>query len=829
MKRSVLLLFVFSFVLVINSTPAGAFWDEGGNIICDATSSQRYVQAVSDEAGNTFLVWEDYRNGTDPDIYFQKIDSNGNPFWAADGVAVVSGTGYQTDPMIFSDGEGGVVITWEDYQTGPIRSIKAQRFDADGNYLWTAGGETLVSGSAYLYNVKVITDESGGVIALWDNDSSGNYDVYVQRMDGDGNVVWGAGGIRVSIDTGSQFQAVLCPDGSGGAIVAWRDTRLGNDDVYARHVGANGTLYWNYNGIVVCNDSYGQYVASIVPDGSGGAIIAWKDMRNGIRNIYAQRVAAGNGSGQWTANGISICSASIGQDNTIGVSDGNGGAIFTWTDERNGNYDVYAQRVSNGGTMAWTIDGISICNQSSYEYTPQLILTETGNAVWGWRDNRFPVELIYAQMVDPSGVAQWVLNGIPVSSPDIDAEYLDISLDREGGVIIAWNTYASGVSDIKAQRVERNGYWGYPAAQIADVRDIPGDQGGSVDLAWYASRLDPWPEMGLSHYTVWRAIDHSEAMLASGDGMRIILSASEIPSLDELRSVEKLPLLKVGPTLEELTADPAKDIIRMETVAGSTYFWKLISTLDAYYLDSYSEVAATLFDSTSVSDEYHYFQVIAHTSTPSMFWVSEPDSGYSVDNLAPVVPLGFAGEQSYTPEGIQLIWNSNDESDLSGYRIYRGTTETFEPGAGNLLTSVPDTTTFDDTWSWEAGYYYKLSAVDIHGNESGYTLLAPAEITGDDPSPAPLAAYLAQNYPNPFNPSTTIKFGLKEAGHVSLRIYDAAGRLVRKVIDSELPKGHYTENWDGLAADGRRAASGIYFYHLRAGDFTGTRKMILLR
>ncbi|MBU8921419.1 MAG: T9SS type A sorting domain-containing protein, partial [Bacteroidales bacterium] len=621
----------------------------------------------------------------------------------------------------------------------------------------------------------------------------------------------------------------LCPDGSGGAIVAWRDTRDGNDDVYARHVGANGTLYWNYNGIVVCDNSFGQYVASIVPDGSGGAIIAWKDMRNGIRNIYAQRVLASNGSSQWTANGISICSALIGQDNTIGVSDGSGGAIFTWTDERNGNYDVYAQRVSNGGTIAWTLDGISICNQSGYEYTPQLILTATGNAVWGWRDNRFPVELIYAQMVDPSGAVQWATNGIPVSGTDSDIDYFDISPDREGGAIIAWNTYNSGIRDIKAQRVERNGYWGYPAPQIADIRDIPGDQGGSVDLAWYSSRLDPWPEMGISHYTVWRAIDHPDAMLAADNGPRIILSASEIPSLDELRSVERLPLLKVEPTLEDLTADPAKDIIRMETVAGSTYFWKMISAVDAYYLDSYSEVAATLFDSTSVSDEYHYFQVIAHTSTPSMFWISESDSGYSVDNLAPVVPLGFVGEQSYTPEGIQLTWDSNSESDLSGYRIYRGTTESFEPGSGNLLTSIPDTTTFDDTWVWEVGYYYKLSAVDIHGNESGYVLLAPAEITGDDPSPAPLATYLSQNYPNPFNPTTNIRFGLMETGHVSLRIYDAAGRLVREVIDGDIPAGHYNENWDGLSTDGSRAASGVYFYRLSTKSFTETKKMILLR
>jgi flagellar hook assembly protein FlgD len=93
----------------------------------------------------------------------------------------------------------------------------------------------------------------------------------------------------------------------------------------------------------------------------------------------------------------------------------------------------------------------------------------------------------------------------------------------------------------------------------------------------------------------------------------------------------------------------------------------------------------------------------------------------------------------------------------------------------------------------------------------------------------PDATFLAQNYPNPFNPLTTICFGVKKRGQVSLRIYDTAGRLVVTLIDREKPAGRYEVVWSGSDGAGNTVASGIYFYKLVAGDFVQTKKMVLLR
>ena len=91
-----------------------------------------------------------------------------------------------------------------------------------------------------------------------------------------------------------------------------------------------------------------------------------------------------------------------------------------------------------------------------------------------------------------------------------------------------------------------------------------------------------------------------------------------------------------------------------------------------------------------------------------------------------------------------------------------------------------------------------------------------------------------QNYPNPFNPETWIPFQLAEGSDVEVRIYNSAGRLV-KVLDLGFrDAGYYTSRedsarWDGTDESGERAASGVYFYTVRAGEYTATRKMLLVK
>ncbi|MFQ5583734.1 MAG: T9SS type A sorting domain-containing protein, partial [Calditrichia bacterium] len=94
----------------------------------------------------------------------------------------------------------------------------------------------------------------------------------------------------------------------------------------------------------------------------------------------------------------------------------------------------------------------------------------------------------------------------------------------------------------------------------------------------------------------------------------------------------------------------------------------------------------------------------------------------------------------------------------------------------------------------------------------------------------PDAFELYQNYPNPFNAQTTISYRVIERSNIQITIYDVRGKMVRKLVDekNQLP-GEYSSKWNGKDKRGGDAASGIYFYQLRAGNFVETKRALLIK
>ena len=89
---------------------------------------------------------------------------------------------------------------------------------------------------------------------------------------------------------------------------------------------------------------------------------------------------------------------------------------------------------------------------------------------------------------------------------------------------------------------------------------------------------------------------------------------------------------------------------------------------------------------------------------------------------------------------------------------------------------------------------------------------------------------LHQNYPNPFNPATTFRYDLPKDGNVSIYLYNVLGQVVSVLLeDSYRPAGYHSLEWNGTNSMGKQVASGLYFYSIRAGSFTATKQMMLVR
>jgi len=431
--------------------------------ICTAADTQEAPVIAPDGAGGAIIAWQDYRSGTDNDIYAQRVDASGNPLWTASGVAISTAAGSQESPRIVTDGTGGAIIAWEDTRSGNY-DIYAQRVDSSGNPLWTANGVAISSAANNQTYIAISPDGSGGAVIAWEDNRSGNWDIYAQRVDDSGNVQWTINGVAVSTAADSQYFPVIAPDGTGGAIIAWFDYRSGTDyDIYAQRVDASGTALWTTNGIAVCTAAYDQHQPVISADSSGGAIIAWADDRgfgSSEYDIYAQRVDA-SGTALWTTNGIAVCTAANPQGAPHIVPDGQGGAIIAWDDNRRaaGHADIYAQRVDVWGNTLWTADGMAMSTEAAIATSRVIAADGTGGAIIAWADYRSGIDYdIYAQRVDLWGYLHWAADGLIVSTAVNSQFPTAIVPDGSGGAIIAWQDYRSGSDwDIYAQGISASG------------------------------------------------------------------------------------------------------------------------------------------------------------------------------------------------------------------------------------------------------------------------------------------------------------------------------------------------------------------------------------
>ena len=146
-------------------------------------------------------------------------------------------------------------------------------------------------------------------------------------------------------------------------------------------IAALGGVIWQQDGVLVNTATDQCNNPKLASDGAGGAIVAWQDGRDytGTKdNIYVQRVRS-NGTMAWTANGVGLCEAANNQEDPQIISDGAGGAIIAWEDYRSGaNDDVYAQRVSADGTAAWATDGVTVSAAHNSQYDPQIASDGSG-------------------------------------------------------------------------------------------------------------------------------------------------------------------------------------------------------------------------------------------------------------------------------------------------------------------------------------------------------------------------------------------------------------------------------------------------------------------
>ncbi len=536
---------------------------------------------------------------------------------------------------------------------------------------------------------------------------------------------------------------------------------------------------WPENGAAICAAQNNQDYPQIVSDGSGGAIIAWLDDRDPPATaLYAQRID-GAGAVQWVADGVPINTPSEYIDPRIMrmVSDGAGGAIIAWIEDAGGVCSVVAQRVNADGELQWWTGGSPVGNAGGLGDYLEMEPDGMGGAVLAWQVAGGITSDVRAQRIAPQGYVMWNASGVIMGTASHDQSEPALMGDGAGGAIVSWSELTGTYYNIRAQRIRPNGTIVWAAGGIAV---------SSVDSPQSLSRI---------------ATDFNGGAVVAWTDTRLPATNSDIYA-QRIDSIGVAAWSPAGVAVCAAAGYQSSPRIAGESSGGTYIVWMDNRAMNG---DIYAQrlradgAAAWTSDGIAVCSEASVEydpQIAADAEGDALIVWQDTRSDYGDIYLQKYDTAGVAAKPS---NGEAVCAATNDQA--------RPQLIPHAPGGAFM------------TWIDGRGG----AELDI------YALAVTDPTTAAEPPAVERAVRLDQNVPNPFNPSTRIAFTLAEPGTISLKIFDVAGRLVRVLASGQFTAGPHVEMWDGRDPSGRAVASGIYFYRLDAGAVLQTRKMVVAR
>lgn len=458
MKQIRFWLMLFNTFPLFGSMLAGA----SENIpIATASQGQFAPRGISDGVGGTVFIWEDFRTGKDWDVYAQRFDPDGIPLWNKDGVAICEKRRDQRWLRMVRNG-ARIIIAWTDQRAPGNWDVYAQTIDLSGKKLLPDGGAPVCTHPADQSDIEMLSDGSGGAIIVWKDRRRDPdlHDLYVQRIGIDGQPMWELDGVSVFPSEALQSTPRLVAGDADSFYVVWWEV-IGYEqwDIMAHRIGMDGKHLWS-TPTVVSPIAGLQGEPRAVGDGRGGLIVVWQIYENFINDdFYAQRIDPA-GNKVWETNGVPICNAEGIQKNRTIVSDGHGGVVAIWRDERDVFSDLYAQRIGGDGTPQWKPNGIPLCVAGGYQDKPFLVRCGEDVFFVAWLDFREDYgdennDAIYGQKINLEGKTLWTENGIPLCTAEGVQQPPYVVQSELGTLSVVWSDARSDIGDIYMHRLKQ--------------------------------------------------------------------------------------------------------------------------------------------------------------------------------------------------------------------------------------------------------------------------------------------------------------------------------------------------------------------------------------
>ncbi len=893
------------------TTQGQLLWPAGGRPVCTAFGVQISLNIEPDNSGGAYIIWSDSRNPS-KDLYGQRMDSSGNPVWAVNGIPIANGVGDEEQNTMLPDGEGGLMIAYTHSYVG-AEDIYLKRFLPNGNMAW-ADLLVLSDAPGNQGKVRMAPIAPGEFVFTWQDQRNDDPDIYAQKVNINGQILWNdpfvVYGDSGSPDFAPQLNPRIVGTSDNGVIIIWEDFRLDNQnpDLFAQKINTAGNLLWGANGIAVSVADFAQFGVRMASDGAGGCYAVWDDLRNGNSpndDVYAQHLSA-TGTALWEANGKPISTATNEQNSGL-VKVANNHVFINWMDIRNGSVGIYFQVLDSTGNILLEPDGREVFWGLSGD-TPldnYVVLPRANDVVIVWQDTRYANlgYRIYFQFLNPDGSTALEVNGRPVTLfTGADQITPHAVVTPDGHIAVVWEDKRNANPKIYLQLLDPAGnrLWGDYGMELTDsdpIRQKDPRISYLPDQDQFYIGWSNYDQVGSSFfYHVYGQMIHNNQKQWGPNGVMVsALPTDQLNNecvLNDLKGqyyvwqrynplegtqsvyVKKLNALgepDTGWSNEGLKASTHQnwDTIQIFPIStltedGIFMMWRdgRDDFIQNYWGQHVSASGQRLWDDLGVNladygREQEKPTLVDHDQYRNsiIFAWCENINGmhdiiaqkYSLAGVPQWGNLGYYVVQKdstqssphlarFSSGGMVIAWTEylSIESDI--YYKYINADGSFVGSEGGDVLCDAGKAQYDPKVVTIGEDAYAIWA---DGRSSGKTeilglyaqrLNNEASAISDPHAPPNSSFNLLQNYPNPFNPSTNISFQIKDSGApYNLSVYNLKGQLVKTLADGFLAQGSHTFTWDGTDAKGSPIASGIYYYRLSDGQSSQTKRMVLMK
>lgn len=438
----------------------------------NSSYEQENARIAIDNSGNIYTVWQDQyqTSGNKPEIMGQKYNDDGEGQWPNSSTPVDVRIDTSADtviPDIKLDSSGNLYCAWSE-QDGNSEVYLTRLSNADGSRDWGPSFAYLSDANEQI-NIRLAILEqnpNSTTTVVWQDDRNTDWDLFIQEFSNtNGAKLFKTGNpistneIRVSSNSSNQIDPAIASDSNDNFYITWTDDRNGNYDIFWKAYNPIGTQKFAEKRLDLDLASGDQYSAEIAIDSSDNIYVVWADERNGDSDIYIQKFDT-SGTAQWGSDlKVNTDTSSEHQYSPSLAIDSGDNITVVWTDERNGNQDIYGQKFNSLGNPIWPEDVLANMNMdSSNQYNPYIAINPVDdNPFVTWQgDQDGDLNIYISNFGEYTG--ETVETGVPIhlhgakkvgENPVIYK--FDENFDNTTGTItlnnIEWDSYTASATD----------------------------------------------------------------------------------------------------------------------------------------------------------------------------------------------------------------------------------------------------------------------------------------------------------------------------------------------------------------------------------------------